>query len=190
MKFPFPVAGLLLAVVAALPVCAGTELVLRDGTVLEGTAVQRLEGNYVLTIEGGEAITVPVELVEQVRLSGEREAPTGMRTGEPETLVGERITPPTRSEQTEKLGPPSRFQDDIVDNSWHPTTDWNMDPHTQNNFAPSTWSKGPIDPEWKPQSAWDTNEDVLASGRSEWRQGIIDPSWKPTDGFADSAERR
>jgi hypothetical protein len=183
-------AGLMLVLVAVtLPQTNSTQLVLRDGTVLEGVAVQKLEGNYILTTEDGEAVTIPAELVETVRLTGVGEAPSGMQTGEPKTLVGETITPPRRSEQVQRIGPPSRFQEDIVDTSWRPSTDWDMNPDKQNNFAPSTWSKGPIDPEWKPKSTWDANEDVLASGRSEWRESIIDPTWKPTDGFARSMER-
>jgi len=173
MRLLLSMVGLILAL------ASGTELVLRDGTVLKGVAVQRLEENYILTLEDGEAITLPTG-----------EAPTGMRTGEAETLVGETITPPTRREQLERLGPPSRFQDDVVDNSWQPSTDWDMDPDKNNNFAPSTWSEGPIDPEWKPKSAWDANKDVLASGRSEWRENIIDPNWSPKESFADSAGGR
>ena len=53
------------------------------------------------------------------------------------------------------FGEPAEFQKDIVDHSWEPTSDWDMDAEKQNNFAPSTFSKS-----------------------------IIDNSWTPTDGFA------
>ena len=69
-------------------------------------------------------------------------------------------------------------------NDWVPTTDWNMDPRVQNNFAPSTWAEDVIDPTWEPESAFDKDEDVLAPGRSTWQKSIIDNTWKPQDGFA------
>jgi hypothetical protein len=191
MKRALRLAGLMLVLaVVALPRADSTQLVLKDGTVLEGIDVKKLEGNYILTTEEGEAVTIPAELVETVKLTGVGEAPSGMRTGEPKTLAGDTITPPRRYEQVENIGPSARFQEDVVDNSWRPSTDWSMDPDEQNDFAPSTWSKGPVDPEWKPKSSWDANEDVLASGRSEWRKSIVDPHWKPTDGFAESGGRR
>jgi hypothetical protein len=84
-----------------MPLCAGTELLLFDGTVLDGVSVQRLEGNYLLTTEDGQAITVPVEVVESVRLRGG--TPTGMRTGEPVTLADETVVLPRRPEQRENL---------------------------------------------------------------------------------------
>jgi hypothetical protein len=59
-----------------------------------------------------------------------------------------------------------------------------MDP-ANNDFAPSTWSSSPVDSSWRPQSAFDADRDVLASGRSSWQQGVIDNSWTPTDGFRD-----
>jgi hypothetical protein len=161
-------------------VFAGTELVLRDGRVLSGTELRRDDGNYVLTLEDGEAITLPAEVVDSVRLTGE---------GRAETLAGEPIRQPSREEQLQVLGPQARFQEDIVDNDWEPTSDWEMTPE-KNNFNPSTWSKPPIDPSWEPESSWDEDEDVLASGRTEWKESIIDPGWAPTDGFATSVGRR
>jgi hypothetical protein len=161
-------------------VSAGTELVLRDGRVLSGKEVERDAGDYILTLEDGSSITLPAEFVESVRLTGE---------GEPRTLAGEPIREPSREEQLQVLGPPSRFKEDIVDNDWEPTNDWEMTPE-KNNFNPSTWSKPPLDPSWEPESSWDENKDVLASGRTKWKESIIDPSWSPTDGFATSVGRR
>ena len=64
-----------------------------------------------------------------------------------------------------------------------------MDPHVQNNFAPSKWVKAPIDSTWQPESAFDPDEDVLKSSRSTWSKSIVDSSWKPTDGFKTSVSR-
>jgi hypothetical protein len=181
---------LLLAVTlsaSVMQLSAETELVLRDGTILEGVDLALVEGNYVLTLADGAAIILPLELVKSLHLSGAGEGPTGIRTGQPETLVGPTIMPPGRREQLETLGPTSRFKEQIVDNGWEPSSDWEMDPDRQNNFAPATWQKDLIESVWRPKSAWEANADVLAPGRTAWRRSIIDASWTPTEGFRGGA---
>ncbi len=152
------------------------ELELIDGRILAGTDVRREGDVYVLTLEGGDTITLPVELVATVRLFGK---------GEPH----DNTNTPKQSEQLEVLGQPARFQVSVVDPAWTPKSDWDMDPEKQNNFRPSTWSKSPIDPNWKPESDWSADDDVLASSRSTWQKSPIDSSWTPTDGFATSVGR-
>jgi len=126
----------------------------------------------------GEAETIGGQILDE-----EHRGPTGMRTGTAQTLAGQSVRPPTPSEQTAALGPAAQFQKDIVRNDWVPTTDWNMDPHEQNNFAPSTWSKSIVDSDWQPTSAFDPKDDVMAESRSSWQQGLSDPTWRPVDGF-------
>ena len=163
----------------------GAELELIDGTSVRGISVSRDGDTYVLVQEGGTTVTLPVELVLAVRLFGKGEvpAPTGVRRGGPRTLAGEEVRPPTPSQQIQILGTSSKFQKSMIDPSWTPESDWDMDPEKQNNFAPSKWQESPIDPNWKPKSAWDRDEDVLAGSRSKWQEPIVDNSWKPTDGF-------
>lgn len=203
----------LVLVIVAVPVIARVDLVLVDGRVLQGSDVRRDRGDFVLTLDDGQEIAFPGELVESVRLSetGDRDAgsgltersepetlagsppppgPTGIRVAEPETLAGQPVEPPATSEQLEVLGEPSRFQEDIVVNEWVPETDWEMDPEKQNNFNPSTWSKGPVDPSWQPESSWAPGEGALASSRSSWQSGVVDPSWTPTDGFKKRNQNR
>jgi hypothetical protein len=200
---------LVLLVAATQVVRPGAELVLSDGRVIEGVDVRREGQNYVLELESGERLTFPVALVEEVRLTGDEkekqnqlrpgfrnagqetlsgalpddDAPTGLREAEPQTLAGREVRPPRPSEQTDALGPAAEFQKSIIDNEWRPETDWNMDPHEQNNFNPSEWAKGPVDPNWTPESAFDANKDVMESSRSEFQEGVVDNSWEPTDGF-------
>jgi len=167
--------------VAALAATAGgqAELELVDGRVLTGSEV-RLDGDvYILTLESGESLTFPVELVKTVRL---------FQKGE--TLAGQEIDPPTKADQLEVLGKPSQFQQGVVDSRWTPKSDWDMDPEKQNNFRPSTWQESPIDPSWKPTSAWDEDKDVMARSRSTWQKSPVDSSWTPTDGFKDSVGRK
>ena len=202
--------AMLIGLVWILPARAETELKLVDGRVLTGTDLRRDGENYVLRLESGEQITLPMALVESVGLIGSKPPPLqnppppeapGIRVAEPETiagyqpdtpgirsegpeqLAGDPVRAPTTSEQLSVFGEPSRFQKGVIDPNWQPETDWNMDPETQNNFAPSTWSEDVIDPNWQPESAYDYDKDVLEDSRSTFGKGVIDNSWQPTDGF-------
>jgi len=191
-------AGLLLVSATGGVAPAETRLVLRDGQVLIGTSLRRESGNYVLTLEGGQTVSLPVELIEKVELEGQAPPPTGLtrsepqqlggqpaalpEPSEPQQLAGEPVRPPTRSQQLAVLGEPARFRRDVVDPTWVPTSDWDMSPE-QNNFNPAKWSKGVIDPTWTPKSGWREEQDVLADSRSTFRKSIIDSTWTPTDGF-------
>ena len=179
------------------------ELVLKDGRVIAGVDIERDGPEYVVRLDNGGAISIPVELVQEVRLTGRRapdppvptgltyaepgpfvpSGPTGLRQGEPMQLAGQAVTPPDPSGQLAVFGEPAQFQQNIVDNDWVPTTDWDMRPEVMNNWARSTWAENVIDPEWHPESAFDPNEDVLEDSRSTWEPSIIDNSWTPTDGF-------
>src|SRR3990172_3318510 len=82
----------------------GAELTLSDGTVLSGSTLERTrEGVYLLTRgDGGEGevVTIPVELVKKLRLTGEADpAPTGFKVSQAEVLAGARIDPPRAREQ-------------------------------------------------------------------------------------------
>lgn len=199
--------SLILLAAAVQAVRPEAELVLQDGTVIQGADVRREGDLYILELESGEKLSFPVALVDEVRLGGQGEgtapapgvrggepetlagslpdedAPSGLRRGEPRTLAGTEVRPPRPSEQTRVLGPAAGFQDDIVDNDWTPKSDWEDNP-SNNNFAPSTWAEAPVDSEWKPQSAFDANNDVLESGRSDWQESIVDSEWQPQDAFA------
>jgi hypothetical protein len=201
--------ALLVSIVAAGAAVATTELFFRDGRTMSAADARREGDDYVVTLESGDTIVVPVALVERIALSQtpepppedepSRYGPDGTRYAEPETLAGTapnlrqagpetlagvRVDPPATGEQLAVFGEPARFQQGVVDSTWHPTSDWNMDPETQNNFAPSKWAEDIVDHDWEPESAFDADEDVLAGSRSTFQQGVIDSSWAPTDGFA------
>lgn len=181
------VLALVLLAPGAIPAWSASAVVLQDGQVLSGIDVRRQGEEVLLTLEGGNVITLPASIVKEIRLSGDgspakKEAPSAFRNEGPEVLAGEEVRAPRTSEQVANAGSTSRFQQDVVDSNWQPTTDWDMDP-SNNDFAPSTWSRGPVDPNWQPDSAFDAQEDVLAGGRSGWQKSIVDPSWKPEDGF-------
>ena len=160
--------------VATAVALGGAELILQDGRILKGDDVRKDDDVYVLSTPSGE-ITMPVELVEGVRL-----------TGEPEVLAGVAVVPPTPEEQTRAIGNPSKFAPSIVDHEWHPTSALGDEDVLADSR--STWAEDIVDSEWKPTSAFDETEDVLAGSRSTWAKPAIDPSWKPTDGFAKSGD--
>jgi hypothetical protein len=170
-----------LLVLATVPVLGQTELELVDGRVLTGTSVRKEGSEYILKLENGSEIAFPVELVRAVRLVVKGSPYTESDT--PQQLAGPPVHVPQQAEQLAVFGEPSRFAEDIIDPSWTPTSDWNMDPEEQNNFAPSTWAEDIVDSSWEPSSDWNAGDDVLKSGRSTWQKGSIDSSWTPTSGF-------
>jgi len=201
------------ALVLAIGVIVATsEVVLQDGRVIVGIEVRRDGDNYVIVLENGQAIVLPMALVETVRLGAEPEpepeerydprtgltrsepqelaAPlpkgaVGVVISEPRQLAGDPVRVPTTDEQLAVFGKPAEFQKDIIDNRWEPTSDWNMDPKTQNNFAPSTWSQDIVDHSWEPTSDWNMDPKTQNNfAPSTWSKSIVDNSWTPTDGFA------
>lgn len=115
--------AILLAVVV-VPAAAGVRLILRDGRVLEGTDIRREGQAYLLTLEDGGIVPIPDALVEGVALSDEGTdedapatvwPPTGLTDSRPQQLAGEAVSPSLRAEQTRALGPPSRFQQSMID---------------------------------------------------------------------------
>lgn len=185
------VAALVVVAIAAVAL-GGAELILLDGRVLQGDSVRKDEDVYVLTTPTGE-MTMPVELVEGVRLTGDPEpprpegipdGPTGFRVGTAETLSGPEIRPSTPEEQTRAIGNPSKFQPSIVDHEWHPQSALSDEDVLADSR--STWAPDVVDSTWTPKSAFDEKEDVLAGSRSSWAKSPVDNEWKPTDGFAKS----
>lgn len=192
------------------PLAASVELRLQDGRVIGGREVRRDGDDYVLTLEAGDRIVLPGALVEGVRMAGSEEprrpdrsgltvaeprrvagkpapeGPTGIREGEPRTLAGVPVRPPRTADQLRVFGKPARFQRSIVDSTWRPSSDWDMDPRRRNNFAPSRWAEDIVDSDWTPRSAFDEDANVLAAGRSRFAESIVGSGWSPTDGFRTS----
>ena len=99
-----PCIVLLLLALDATAVQAGAELVLKDGRTISGTEVRRQGTNYNLTLEDGQVLTFPIELVRELRLAEEGPlqpppAPTAMRSEGPEVLAGppDPVEPPAET---------------------------------------------------------------------------------------------
>lgn len=169
------------------PAHAGAELILQDGKILSGESVQRKkEGVYLLTTEDGDVLTVPVELVKKLRLTGgepEEDVPTGLKVAEPGNLVGppESFVPPTTREQLAAFGrPPALFRRPAIDSNWRPKNSLGPDVA---NFNPARWYRAPIDPFWKPVSAFQASRDVTSFHPVRWYQPALDSVWRPTSGW-------
>lgn len=187
---------IVIAMGSLLPAQAGAELVLLDDTVIGGTTVERDEDFYLLELEGGEILTIPVALVSEVRLfEGEEPEPeppatppSGFKVTKGETLAGpdEVEQYPKVAEQLDAFGEPSRFRRSPTNPFWRPRSDWDLDP-SQNDFNPSRWYESPLNPYWEPRSAFDGDVDVLEPRRTRWRSSFSGSYWYPTDGFASSS---
>jgi len=179
-------AGLLL--LAGAPLSAGTELLLEDGQVVEGRSIQRKGSLILLKLESGAVVPFPVELVREVRLTGDDEpAPSGMRPGRARTLVGPPQGPVLAkpAEQLEAFGENrSTFRRSVISPYWFPESDWADDP-ALNNFNPTRWYRAPIDAVWIPTSAFRASDDATQFNPARWYRAPIDPTWYPTDGFGD-----
>jgi len=165
------------------PVTGNASLTLTDGRVLEGREVRREGDVYLLALEGGAVIPVPVALVAEVgvRADAAEVVPTGLTYAEPQVLAGAPVEPPRTEDQLAVFGEPARFQQDIVQSTLGPSY-WVPDPD-EHNFNPSKWAKAPTDPSWQPTSAFDPGKDALAGSESTWQKGPVDSTWVPVDGF-------
>jgi hypothetical protein len=178
--------GLVFGLIA--PLLASASLVLTDGQVIKGSEVTRQGDTYLVSMEGGNAITFPAALVKEVRF--EDDAPPqnphdGIYTTTPKTIAG---PPPSTyhsqdpKDQLKVFGPPTRWSDNAVDTSWRPTNAY--DP-TVDVLAGSrsTWAPNAVDTTWVPKNAYDTSKDVMAGSRSTWSKDAVDTTWVPTDSW-------
>ncbi len=180
-RFAAVAAVLALAATAAR---AGADLVLLDGKLLQGRSVERKEGAYLLTTSFGNVITVPVELVKEMRLTGGDAAPpTGLVFSAPRTLAGPELVIPGRREQLAAFGrPPALFQGSPMTGRWYPRDAFEGKDAT--NFNPVTWAKTTIDPVWWPVPGFSKTTEVTGFRPARWFRASIDPVWRPRDGFA------
>jgi len=168
------------------PALAGVKLLLEDGQVLEGRSVEREGPMYLLTLETDNVLPIPVPLVASIeRTEDESSLPRGLTKAEPVTLAGDPAAArlPTLADLMHELrASASVFQPGVIDSSWVPVSDWDLDPQHGNNFHPVHWYRPPIDPRWEPTSGLREGATWLSPVR--WYRAPIDPTWRPTDGFA------
>jgi len=188
-RFAMPLlVALLLAAVGSAR--ADAELVLRDGQILTGKDVQKDGAVYKLKLEDGRELSVPVALVRELRLSGERgevsatpegatpapAAPSqpGMTVSEPTNIAGGVMSRSSLPEGGVSAGNPvTPFA------QWEPKSDW---PKQGSDWPKSDWPK-PEDPKtiWTPESS--LKPDQSNFNPSTWSKSPINQEWTPTDGF-------
>lgn len=173
------------AAVAATQLHAGADLVLRDGGVLSGESVERTrDGLFLLTIEDGSVLTIPVNLVKSLRLTGgEDPAPTGIVVAGPENVAGPKdpIPLPSPEKQLAAFGrPPATFARSNVNPTWRPGNALGPD---VTQFNPARWYKTALSMDWTPVSAFRASKDVTQFNPVRWYKAPTDSSWRPTDGW-------
>jgi len=173
--------------IAALLLCAsgawgGAELTLIDGTVLSGSGLERARDGVYLLSRDGQVLTIPVELVKKLHLTGEEDpAPTAFRLAGPEVLAGDKIDPPRAEQQLAAFGrPPAQFRRGAVDPNWNPPSALGPD---ATDFHPVKWFRAPTDPVWTPTSAFKSSKDATRFNPVRWFDAPTKPAWHPTSGF-------
>lgn len=192
-------------VLASLPAAGAAELVLDDGQVLTGESLERKDDLYLLELESGSVLPIPIELVLEIRLTGDDDeqaeradvepqeraeldddAPaSGIEPAEPRTLAGRPggADLQDRPEQLAVLGPPARFARGVIDPVWRPRSDWGGRETDVTQFNPARWYRPPIDFRWRPTSNYTRATDVTNFDPADWYRPPIDSTWWPTDGF-------
>ena len=197
-RWILPAAAVLVTVLAmrfgATPVNAGASLRLTDGRVLEGLDVRKEGDVYLLTIEGGAVVPVPMALVAEVGVAAEPAAPAppqagpGLTYAEPGNLAGGTGTPAglTPGEARNLAGGPGApagltygeartlaGSEVPTPTAAEQTAVFGEPSRFQANivtsgFAPTYWVPDPSQHNFNP---------------SKWAQAPTDPTWEPTSAF-------
>jgi hypothetical protein len=176
-----PAAAILPAFLVVLsivpPALADAKLVLKDGSVLSGTSVERKDGLFLLARDDGSIVTVPTELVKELRLLD-----TGLTVAKPRALAGPAWagkSPPFRDQIAAFGKSPYVPTLPPVDSTWRPTSDWSKD-KGKGPLAAVRWTVAPMDSTWLPKSGFPEAPELRAT---RWFSAGIDPVWKPHDSW-------
>jgi len=202
MKRVGPTLCFLLPVVLAAPaVLADAHLVLLDDRVLSGTSVELQGDLYLLTLESGDVLPLPVALVSEVhRTAKANDAATGDE--EPEVLPLleiEQVRPRPTEVLPEDYGVVERprrlielpdggrsassFSRSLLDPRFVPLSDYEEKPML-GVFGESRWPGGVIDPNWEQESGFELPEGEPTILLDRWYKSAYRSIWKPEDGFA------
>lgn len=185
------------------------EIALTDGRILDGIALERREGLYLLTRRPGETVSLPEDLVLAVRLSEPSSPPARParpRRNDPEpadrarppssvdaddavkapdapprarTLPSSR--PPSRTEQLAVFGDASVFPVPRIP-TWRPRGAYGEQRNAA-GFRPTTWRRAPYDPTWTPQSSFRSASALPDFNTTRWYRAAHDWRWRPSDGW-------
>lgn len=185
----FRAAAALAVMILATGVTSGkAQLVLRDGTVLEGVSAERRGDLILLRLEDESVATIPAENVKELRLMDDAPgAPATIEAVPPRTLAGPSTEPVSTGSRIDLLG---AFPDPVpasrpppVPAASQPTDA--LAGRDVTEFRPTRWYRAPIDPTWVPVSAFTSKTDVTNFRPARWTK-VISSVWVPKDGFADA----
>jgi hypothetical protein len=182
------VLALAVSIAAAAPALAGAQLVLRDGTTIEGVSVERRGELFLLKLEGGSIATIPADNVKELRLQDDPDAaPNGVKLATPKALAGPSTEPVTTGGPAELLAafpkPVTAPRPPPLRTEWKPTDA--LAGRDVSQFRPARWYRAPIDPTWTPTPAFTNRSDVSNFRPARWTK-VIESVWVPKDGFADA----
>ncbi len=189
---------------------AGAELILVDGRQLAGDSVERRGSEFVLETDDGVQVSIQVELVRAIRLTGGppvlcdhwgagfQGQELQLETAEPEPDAEEHpasITADAGHGSSMRKPPPKHHMagdeasSDVDTRSIrerHLIPPSSLSPTQSEQLAafgrdPATFEQGPVDPTWHYDDVLGHETDVTQFRPSRWNQSPIDPVWRYED---------
>ena len=186
---------------------AGAELILVDGSQLAGDSVERRGGEFVLATDDGGQVSIQVELVRAIRLTGRppvlcehwdagyQRQELQLGTTEPEPDAEEHPASMTPDDGNGSLTkkPLSRngktgneASTDVDTRDPHVIPPSSLSPTQSEQLAafgrdPATFEQGPVDPAWHYDDVLGHETDVTQFRPSRWYRPPIDPVWRYED---------
>jgi len=174
-----PVIAGVAAVLVVAASSSAAELQLRDGKRLTGRSVVQEAGNYMLELESGALLTIPVELVARVLTDDEpspiEDAPAAPAEAEPA---------PAAALGAGEFRSVADFRRALSDPKWRPENYTDPAP-SLDEFVPSRWYRSPVDSQWKLDSDYSVADDEMRFGSARWSRPLARPLWRPEDGFSE-----
>ena len=197
------VCALLAVLPAASVVSADDHLVLSDGQVLSGSSVELQGDLYLLTLDSGDVLPIPVALVREVHRAAKPEPGTEADKEEADVLPifeTEILIDRAPAVPSEDLGVAERprrlielpddgrsastFSQSLVDSVFRLGSDYE-EKSMLGVFDTSFWPGGSFDSDWKMKSAFELPEGQPATHPDRWNDAAQRPIWKPKEGFAE-----
>jgi hypothetical protein len=197
------VCALLAVLPAASVVSADDHLVLSDGQVLSGSSVELQGDLYLLTLESGDVLPLPVALVREVHRAAKPEPSTDADNEDLDVLPvfeTEILTDRARELPSEDLGVVERprrlielpddgrsastFSQSLVDPDFRLTSGYEQN-SMLGVFDTSFWPGATLDSDWGMESGFELPEGEPATHPDRWNKAAQGPIWKPKEGFAE-----
>lgn len=165
------------------------EIVLRNGATLSGVSLERRDDLYLLELDSGETVSLPVDLIREVRFHDVERPPDDAT--KPRPAGPPSGSAPAREPSVRHLSPPPSRQLAVFgEDPWTypPVRTWtpksSLGYHTDvTEFNPVKWFRAPTDPVWTPTSAYDTSNPLPDFNTVHWYRPAYNPVWHPSDGW-------